>query len=46
MLEGISSLAGTGGLAPDQVAEVTDAAVDLLLPAILEQLDQRERRSS
>jgi hypothetical protein len=35
-----------GRLAPDQVAEVTDAAVDLLLPAILEQLDERERRSS
>jgi AcrR family transcriptional regulator len=45
-LEGISSLASTGRLAPDQVAEVTDAAVALLLPAILDQLDERGRRSS
>jgi hypothetical protein len=45
-LEGISSLASTGRLALDQVAEVTDAAVALLLPPILEQLDERERRSS
>jgi hypothetical protein len=45
-LEGISSLASTGRLALDQVTEVTDAAVALLLPPILEQLDERERRSS
>jgi AcrR family transcriptional regulator len=41
MLEGISSLAGTGRLAPDQVDEVTDTAVALLLPAIVNQLNQR-----
>jgi AcrR family transcriptional regulator len=44
-LEGISSMASTGRLAPDQVDEVTDAAVAMLLPAILEQLDRRGRRA-
>ncbi|MGA1811242.1 TetR/AcrR family transcriptional regulator [Frondihabitans sp. 4ASC-45] len=42
-LEGISSLASTGRLAPDQVDEVTDAAVAVLLPAIVEQLDRVQR---
>jgi AcrR family transcriptional regulator len=42
-LEGISSLASTGRLAADQVDEVTDAAVAVLLPAILEQLDRRKQ---
>lgn len=40
-LEGISSLASTGRLARDQVDEVTAAAVELLLPAIQEQLNSR-----
>ena len=44
-LEGISSLASTGRLARDQVDEVTDTAVTVLLPAIMEQLDQRGRPS-
>lgn len=44
-LEGISSLASTGRLAADQVDEVTDAAVAVLLPAILEQLDRRKQQS-
>jgi AcrR family transcriptional regulator len=39
-LEGISSLASTGRLARDQVDEVTDAAVQLMLPAIEEQLSR------
>jgi AcrR family transcriptional regulator len=42
-LEGISSLANTGRLAPDQVDEVIDTAVTVLLPAIQEQLNQRNR---
>jgi AcrR family transcriptional regulator len=45
-LEGISSLASTGRLAPDRVDDVTDAAVTVLLPAIRDQLDQRARRRS
>jgi AcrR family transcriptional regulator len=42
-LEGISSLAGTGRLARDQVDEVTDAAVTMLLPAVAERLERRRR---
>jgi AcrR family transcriptional regulator len=41
MLEGISALASTGRLAPDQVDEVTDAAVAMLLPAVAGQLGER-----
>jgi AcrR family transcriptional regulator len=45
-LEGISSLVSTGRLAADQVDEVTDTAVTVLLPAILEQLQKREHQPS
>jgi AcrR family transcriptional regulator len=45
-LEGISSLASTGRLARDQVDEVTATAVRLLLPAIQEQLDERQRQGN
>jgi AcrR family transcriptional regulator len=41
-LEGISSLVSAGRLPPDQMDEVTDTAVGLLLPAILEQLTDRD----
>lgn len=37
-LEGISSLAASGRLPPHRVDEVTDAAVSMLMPAILDQL--------
>lgn len=37
-LEGISALAASGRLPQDRVAEVTDAAVAMLMPAILDQL--------
>lgn len=43
-LEGISALAASGRLPHDRVDEVTDAAVTMLLPAILGQLDGTARQ--
>lgn len=40
-LEGISALAASGRLPQDRVDEVTDAAVEMLMPAILGQLGSK-----
>jgi hypothetical protein len=37
--EGISALAATGRIPPGEVSVVTDAAVRMLLPTVMHQLD-------
>ncbi|MBB2903340.1 AcrR family transcriptional regulator [Kineococcus radiotolerans] len=45
-LEGISSLAINGRLPPEQVEEVTDAAVRMMLPAVREQMERTPDHST
>ena len=46
MLEGISSLVSTRRLPADQIDEVTDTAVELMLPAVRAQLGERGPRGA